>query len=608
MHHGHAQSIHVSQIEPPNWWAGMRTRQLELLLYGEFPRQTTVTSTHADLQVRGTYVPKPKPRHRTTGHLFVSLQLSRNIRPGSYDLILSAGGGQKVVSFPIQPRVAGERRHQGFHPGDVIYLITPDRFANGDRSNDSADGVVDEYAPSQPQMRHGGDLRGIQDRLPYLRELGITALWLNPVLENRGVNSYHGYKATNLYRIDPRLGTNQTYRNFVRAAHEQGLKVIFDHVSNHVGVRHPWVNDPPDAGWFHGNLEEHLLEKHFLLAPSDPHATPRAVEQLKSFWFVDSMPDLDQRNPRLARYLIQNTLWWVEFAGIDGIREDTYPYADQGYLADWAKQLRAEYPQLNIVGEIWATKPASIARYQQQTILPRDVETHLPAVMDFPLMTAFRNFLSGNGKLRDVYETLTQDFLYTDTDNLLIFMDNHDTPRALFAADGDERRVRLILTILMTTRGIPQLLYGTELGMLGGESHVELRADFPGGFPGDTGDGTSAEGRTAKQNATYQFTKQLLKIRSSHPALTGGSLIHCAPTWRDDTYKFVRVTDEETILVVANGHLEPKNTSLRELSRYLGQGRLLDLMSEERVDAPNLTIELAPLEAKVFQVLHEPAP
>ena len=594
--------LRLNKVEPPNWWLGMKTNRVQLMLYGEFPTECKVESD-SPLKILEHSAGDVDPLRRASSHLFVDIEVPSDVDPGNYGFKVTSHEQTIEFEYPIHKRESRTGRHQGFGPSDTIYLITPDRFANGNPANDRAKDLIEDTDPSDVKKRHGGDLQGIIDRLPYLQDLGITAIWLNPILESNGVNSYHGYKATDLYRVDSRYGTNQKYKELVTAAHEHGIKVIFDHVSNHIGLRHPWIKDAPTKDWFNGSVEDHLSDKHYLLSLTDPHASPVAAKQLKTFWFVDRMPDLNQRDPKLATYLTQNMIWWIEYTGLDGIREDTYPYADQTFLANWSKSIRDEYPDFNIVGEIWATKPAYIARFQDKTVLPRDFETHLPAVMDFPLMNAMRDFVSGEGKLRDVYEIYSQDFLYTDLDNLLVFLDNHDTSRAIFHAEGKTKRVQIALGILLTSRGIPQILYGTELGMLGGKSHVELRADFPGGFPGHDRDATTASGRTDSEEAMFQFTKKLLHLRKTHPALTRGKLVHCAPTWNDDTYKFVRVTKEETIVVVANGHDEAKSVSLKELSQYLGNGKTTNLLSEkEEVELEDLQLDVEALGVRILKV------
>ena len=598
------QSIRVDKIEPPNWWVGMKHNRVQLMVNGSDLSDCQVESNHRGLKVVGVE-PVGNPNYT-----FVNIEVSPSLPPGDYELRFKVPGQDSAsFSFPVLSRSDSSNRHQGFSHRDVIYLITPDRFANGDPANDRAPGTLDEFDPGQHAKRHGGDLQGIIDHLDYLQDLGVTALWLNPVLENRGINSYHGYKTTDWYKIDPRFGTNEDYRTLVEAAHRKGMKIIFDHVANHIGIRHPWIKNLPEPDWLNGSVEDHLLEKHYLLSLSDPHADPNSKRELKDFWFVDRMPDLNQRNPRLAKYLIQNSIWWIEYSGLDGIREDTYPYVDQNFMAKWAKAIRLEYPDFNIVGEIWATHSAYIAQFQERTILPRDFETHLPAVMDFPLMEAVRRFLDGSGKLRDLHAVYAQDFLFTDVNNLLVFGDNHDTPRMMFVANENVARVKLALTLLLTTRGTPQLLYGTELGMVGGESHVELRANFPGGFPGDKRAAFEAEGRTRLENEMHEFVKQLLHLRKKHPALSQGKMIHYAPTWRNDIYRVLKVFEDglrsEKILILTNGHEERKTVRLDDLAHHLESCRLIDLKTGKECDW-RAGIQLKPLEARLLRLSDSP--
>ncbi len=579
-----AQPLTVDRVEPPNWWVEMRWNPVQLMLHGDNLHGLTARFDDARLRVTAVHtVPN-------ASYAFVDVDVPEGLPPGTYTLEVTRGAERVHLAYPLLAREAGGSRHQGFGVDDVVYLITPDRFANGDPTNDRVPGLLDDFDPAQPGTRHGGDLRGITDHLDYLRDLGVTALWLNPVLENDSPNSYHGYQATDLYRIDPRFGTNEDYRRFVDAAHRRGLKVLFDHVNNHIGIRHPWIDNLPTPTWLNGTVADHLRGKHFKMAPTDPHADPATVEALRTFWFVDNMPDLNQRDPFLATYLIQNTLWWIEYAGLDGIREDTYPYADQDYLARWAAAILNEYPAFNIVGEIWEGAPAYIAQFQRKSYLPRTFETNLPAVMDFPLADALRAYLAGTGRLEGVYKIFAQDFLYTDPDNLFTFFDNHDMTRGIYVAGGDTRRVKQALTILLTARGIPQLLYGTEINMRGGASHVELRADFPGGFPGDARDAFTPEGRTDEENDVFDFLRHLLHLRRTHPALTHGRMIQYPPAFLSrppyfsDVYRFVRLQEEETILVVVNGTDTAQEVDLTAVAPWFVPGDgAVDLLTGEAV-------------------------
>ncbi|NNE71272.1 MAG: hypothetical protein HKN29_13035, partial [Rhodothermales bacterium] len=358
--------------------------------------------------------------------------------------------------------------------------------------------------------------------------------------------------------------SNEDYRRFVEEAHARDIKVIFDHVNNHIGINHRWMSDLPAKSWINGTPE--LERSHYKLSPVDPYADPHTVELLKGFWFVPGMPDVNQRDPFVATYRIQNTLWWLEYTGLDGIREDTYPYPDQAFLNRWEAAIFEEYPDFNIVGEIWEGLPAYTAAYQAGSMLPGAVGTNLPTVMDFALMDAAREYISGDGRLMDVYNVIAQDFLYANPDLLLTFIDNHDVSRAIFEAKGEQFRVRQMLALILTTRGIPQLLYGTEHGMMGGASHVELRADMPGGFPGDERSVFTEEGRTEEENAMFNFVRALLQARQNHPALTEGWLTNYPPTWGREIYMYVRETEDQTILVILNGHESVRTVDLSELA------------------------------------------
>jgi len=579
-----AQSPTVEKVEPPNWWVGMRWNRVQLMLYGAHLDGLSARFLEEGPEVTAVHTLP------NAAYAFVDVHVPADLPPGSYTMELRSGAERTTLVYPIVARETGGPRHQGFSVDDVVYLITPDRFANGDPANDRVDGILDDFDPSQPHMRHGGDLQGIIDRLDYLQDLGVTALWLNPILENNISLSYHGYQTTDHYRIDPRFGTNADYKRLVEEAHRRGLKIIFDHVNNHIGLNHPWMRNLPAETWLNGSVADHLLGKHYKMATTDPYADPHSDDLLRTFWFVDSMPDLNQRDPFLATYRIQNTLWWIEYTGLDGIREDTYPYSDQAFLARWARAVLDEYPTFNIVGEIWDDQPAYTALFQAESRLPRAFETNLPAVMDFALAEAFRRYLRGEGTLEGIYKVIAQDFLYTDTDNLLTLFDNHDMARGLYIAGGDAAKVRQVLTMLLTTRGIPQLLYGTEIGMVGGESHVELRADFPGGFPGHRRDAFTEAGRTAAENEMFAFVQMLLRLRQAHPALRRGRLVHFPPPFLSEPpyfsniYKYLRMTDEEQILVVVNGNEAAQRVDLSEVAHWFsGRSRFANLMTGEPV-------------------------
>lgn len=575
-------AVRIDKIEPPNWWVGMEWSEVQLMLYGDHLDAITAHFDHDQLEIQAIHtVPNAH-------YAFIDVKIPADLPAGEYTLTVQRNGTESQVRLPIRQRKSDSMRHRGFDQGDVVYLLTPDRFANGNRNNDEIAGMGD-FDPTEAGKRHGGDLQGIIDHLDFLADLGVTALWLNPVLENNGPNSYHGYAATDLYRIDARFGSNEDYRRLVEEAHKRGLKIIFDHVNNHIGINHPWMSDLPGPDWVNGSPEDHLRDKHYLLSITDPYAAPSSETLQKTFWFVDDMPDLNQQNPFLANYLIQNTLWWMEYTGLDGIREDTYPYPDQAFLADWAQAILTEYPNSNIVGEIWALQPTYIAQFQKESHFHRNFTTNLPTVMDFPLSEALRAYLRGEGRLRDVYDVLAQDFVYTDPSRLLTFIDNHDMTRGAYEARGNTARLKQVLSILLTTRGIPQLLYGTEINMVGGESHIELRADYPGGFPDDERNAFTEKGRTASENEIFNYLRQLLHLRQQYPAFSTGKLIHYPMNWNNNVYKYLRLHEEGNILVLVNGQGEAVDVDLSELEPLLGsEFRVKDLMNEQLL---NLNIE-----------------
>lgn len=594
-----AQDIAVAKIEPPNWWVGMRWNAVQLMVYGE--NLTGIDARFSDPRI------KVREVHQIANpaYAFIDIEIPGDLPPGNYPLQLQRGDETLAVDYPLLARETDGARHQGFGPADVVYLITPDRFANGDPANDFLPEMGDTLDRGHHYRRHGGDIQGIIDRLDYLQDLGVTALWINPLVENRmGRQSYHGYAATDFYRIDPRFGTNELYKQLVMEAHRRDLKIIVDHVSNHCGAGHPWLANPPLPGWFNDQEAENPeITRHYKYSFSDPYADSASVANTTRGWFVRYMPDLNQTNPFMHRYIIQNTIWWMEYSGLDGIREDTYPYADQKFLADWAAAVRAEYPATNIVGEVWEYDPPVLAYSQANSKFPRPFDSNLPCVTDFAISGAFRQYLEKDAKLNVFYKIIAQDFIYADPDNLLTFGDNHDMPRLMFLADGDAAKVKLALALLLTTRGIPQIYYGTEIGMVGGKDHGSLRKDFPGGFPADERDAFTAAGRTDTENEMFDDLRELLHLRKRHPAFANGKLIHFPP--RDEAYVYFRSGAEERIMVALNNRPEAQELPW---SRYIhaapGAKMLRNLRNGETIELrADAKIPVAGREAAIFQVL-----
>ena len=574
----HAQQMSVSRIEPPNWWTGMKMRQIQLMITGENLSGITARSRSPQVRVKRVYrTPNPS-------YAFVDIEIARDALEGFHLLTLYSGKDSVALSYPVLKRKPPAGRYRGFDASDIVYLIMPDRFANGDTTNDDVPGMTEEKGPSNPNGRHGGDLKGIIDHLDYLADLGVTALWVNPLVENNAPSvSYHGYAATDLYRIDPRFGTNAQYEELVRQAHRRGLKVIMDHVSNHIGFNHAWMKNLPSADWLNGSVANHQRTAHWKMELADIHGDSSVRANTTQGWFVDNMPDLNQRNSFVSRYLIENSIWWIESTGLDGIREDTYSYAEQRYLTDWAAAISAEYPSFAIVGEVWIGDPVFLATYQKDTQLPVSMKTGLSSVTDFALFDAFTQVFDAGGSLRLIFDCLSKDFLYPDPGNLLIFLDNHDTRRIASLTHGDTSRTLMALKMLFTLRGIPEILYGTEVGMIGGKDHGTIRSDFPGGFPGDSVNAFTARGRGAKDDAFFTTVRQLLHLRRERRSLSYGSLIHFPPA--NETYTYIRILKNEKTLVIVNNRDDAQKVSIAQVKGYFaGRSVLRNLLTGETTD------------------------
>ena len=489
----------ITRIDPPNWWVNMKYDTVQLMLYGADLSGLEVTSASPHIEVLNIHLSE-NPRYG-----FVDIYIRPNAIPGIHPLnVVTNKHKSDTIYYELKERRASQGRYQGFGCNDIIYLITPDRFVNGDSGNDYCENMRSGLPSESMNGRHGGDIKGIGGKLDYLKDLGITSIWINPLVENDMPISYHGYAATDLYRIDPRFGTNDDYYNLVDKAHDKGIKVIMDHVVNHIGLYHPWMDSLPDSSWLNGSIEHHDWNRHQKEVLFDPNADSLEIKNLLYAWFVDIMPDLNQKNELLAKYLIQNTLWWIESAGIDGIREDTYPYADAEFLSRWANIIMDEYVDFNIVGEVWIQDPVFLAPFQANSRLSSELNTNLPSVTDFGLFEAFGRVFNRGQDITEFYSVLGKDFLYPDPNNLVTFIDNHDVMRLMDLVDRDLQRYIMALKMLLTMRGIPQIYYGTEIGLTGGKHHGEIRCDFPGGFPKDTRDAFTAEGRTEVENMIFE--------------------------------------------------------------------------------------------------------
>ncbi len=539
-----AQPFSVNKIEPPNWWAGFKWSPLQLMVYGENLNGITVKSEDRRLKIIAVH------QAENSNYAFVDVVIPETLPEGNYKLFIIKDGTQIEVDYPILKRENSTDEHNGFSSEDVIYLITPDRFANGNTSNDYLNNEEEKFKPTDLDGRKSGDITGIINHLDYIKDLGASTIWVTPVLENNMWMSYHGYAATDLYNVDARFGSNDEYKLMVKTAHQKNLKVIYDHVSNHIGANHQWVKNPPFGNWFNGTVDNHISTNHNKIAIMDKYCDPVTLEINETGWFENYMPDLNQRNEYLSNYLIQNTIWWVEYSGLDGIREDTYPYANHKHMSRWAQAMLDEYPRLNIVGEVWKGETVFLSAYQKNSKVPAAFSSNIPAVTDFAIADAIRGWLSGQKGLYVIYETLVMDYLYNNPMNLVTFLDNHDVERALFVADTNYAKYKTAITMLLTTRGIPQIYYGTEIGIIGNSSHGTIRSPIPGGFPDDIRNAFTSEGRTETENDIFNYLKKVLEIRNRYECLQTGELIHFPPS--RGVYYYFRQKGNEKILVAVN--------------------------------------------------------
>lgn len=575
-------AIDIDRIEPAFWWTGMKNEELQIMVYGK-----DIARSHVQFEYPGVRL-KESVRLENPNYLFLYLDITKETKPGVIQFTFTDGKKKLVRNYELKERVTSSGA-QGFDTSDVMYLIMPDRFANGDTSNDILDGVKIER--EEPFGRHGGDFAGITKHLDYIYDLGITTIWLNPVLENRmPEGSYHGYATTDFYKVDPRFGSNEDYCELIDAIHQKGMKIVMDMIYNHCGSHHWWMGDFPSSDWLN-HQEGFSPTSHDLYTVMDPYAPRSEVERLVDGWFVPSMPDMNQRNPHLATYFIQNSIWWIEYAQIDGIRHDTHPYADFDFLAHWCKAVQDEYPDFNIVGESWYVNSAPLAWWQRNSIL-NEQQTNLKTTMDFNLMSACEKAFPVTNEeernpLRAIYEVIAQDFLYTDPENLLIFLDNHDTSRFLKKEEKNLGRYKQALAFLLTTRGIPQLYYGTELLMTGEKKDGDgnLRRDVPGGWPEDTVNQFERAGRGDMQNEAWDYLQRLLQWRKKSKAITEGYLLHYAPDYQYECYVYARVSQEETVLIILNGSDKEQTLPVKRFHEVIGnftKGK--DVISGKTVD------------------------
>ena len=559
--------IEIKKIDPTNWFVGMKDASLQLMAYGANIRNAEVTTNYPNVRIDSLV------RLDSPNYLLIYLNL-KDAQAGTMNIDFKIGKQTTTVKYALLNREMSGDERKGFDNSDVLYMLMPDRFANGNPKNDIVKGMQDQLCNrNEPSLRHGGDIAGIMQHLDYFTDLGVTALWFTPVLENDrpadgGKSStYHGYATTDYYRVDPRFGTNADYKALTDACHKRGLKVVMDMFFNHCGDYHLWNKDVPAKDWF--NSPNYALQTSYKLTPVlDPYASKIDKAETVDGWFVRSMPDLNQRNPHVMKYLIQNSIWWIETVGIDGIRMDTYPYADRKAMADWMKRINLEYPNFNTVGETWVTEPAYTAAWQKDSKLTNE-NSYLKSVMDFAFFD--RLSMAKNEETDDwwkgfnrIYNVLCYDYLYPNPASVMAFIENHDTDR--FLENGkDTLALKQAYALLLTMRRIPQLYYGTEILMNGTKEVTDgnVRKDFPGGFPGDKANKFTRKGRTAAENAMFDWTARLLHWRKGNDVIVHGKQIQFIP-WHG-IYVVTRQYNGRTVMTVING----RNTSGKlEVKRY----------------------------------------
>jgi len=569
-------------IDPAFWWSGMQETELQLMVSGDNIATYTTSVSSKNVTIKEVVT------LQSPNYLLIYLDLSK-AAPETFNLVFTLGKKKITLPYELKKRNPERASIEGFSSSDVLYLIMPDRFANGDPSNDQIRMQMPYKVDREdPNARHGGDLKGISDRLGYLSDLGVTAIWLNPVLENdMEGGSYHGYATTDYYRVDPRFGSNEAYRDLISDAHGKGMKVVMDMIFNHCGSDHPWMKDVPSSDWFN-NIDAYVQTSHMKEMYFDPYAAEFDKSKMVEGWFVPTMPDLNQRNRHVAKYLIQNSIWWIEYSGVDGIRQDTYPYADYDMMVDWIEAVEKEYPHYNIVGEAWLNNPIGTAFWQRNSTLnPRN--TKLKTVMDFRFMglshsAFFEETTEWNGGLHGIYDHMTYDFIYPDIYNVLRFLDNHDTDRFLKEYPSDLSGWKQAITFLLTMPGTPQLYYGTELLMHGNKSRSDgdIRRDVPGGWPGDTTNQFTAEGRDAIQNEAFGYLSKLLHWRRDNHIIADGGMKHYV--LQKGVYVYERYLGDTNILVLMNGTSKEVEINLDRYAESI-QGRTggRDLLSGETV-------------------------
>jgi len=590
-------SQQIERIEPPFWWEGFKNTSLQLLIYGK-------NISNLDFKIKSDIVELVSvEKAENPNYIFLNLEVNDKGISGDFDIDY----GENSIKYNINKKELDSENHFGFSSSDVLCLITPDRFINGDYTNDNHPDML-EKATRGPWGRHGGDLKGINDNLNYLIDLGYTAIWLNPILENNMIkSSYHGYSTTDYYKVDPRFGSNEEFKNLTKKADKMGVKMVMDIIPNHSGSEHWFVKDPPFSNWLNFN-NSYSQTTHRRQTVQDIHASEYDKKHFSDGWFVETMPDLNQKNKFMSTYLIQNAIWWIEYSGIKGYRVDTYPYADKNFMSDWTYEIMNEYPNFNIVGEEWSDTPIITSYWQAGKTNHDGYISYLPSLMDFPLQISFSEALNdeitwGKGFVKP-YRTIAYDFLYGDPYNLVVFPDNHDMTRFLTQVDNDLNLFKMGLVFYTTVRGIPQFYYGTEVLMNSNDnprSHDVIRSEFPGGWKDHKVSALTGMGLTSDQIEFQNFFKRLLNWRKNNKVIHEGKFIHFTPKEQVEIYSYFRILGDKIVWTIFNRKEETQTIKLDKYQEVLkGKSKGYDVINDKTIDLSNLKI--SPKSALIIEI------
>jgi glycosidase len=577
--HVEVTNTSLNRVEPPNWWLGMKNPQFQLLVH-----HPNIGKYKPSIAYNGVFLDKVHTADKSDNYLFLDISILDTASEGKFDITFKNDKGDDLIhTYELKSRQKSAEDYVGFNSSDAIFLITPDRFANGDESNDIVEGLNETIIDrTHGYKRHGGDLRGIINHIDYIHDLGYTAIWPTPVLINDMYEgSYHGYAITDYYQVDPRFGAMDDYKELSSKLKEKGMSLIMDQVANHCGLEHWWMKDIPFGDWVNNqknyednidnwNWKTNINSNHRRTTNQDSYASEIDRKGNADGWFVPAMPDLNQRNPFMAKYIIQNSIWWIETLDLGGIRQDTYPYPDKHFMSDWAGAIMNEYPNFSIVGEEWSYNPLLVAYWQTGNHNKDGYESNLKSAMDFPMIKAIKEGLkekeSWDKGLVKMYEGLANDFIYTTPNDMMAFMDNHDKSRVFTEFGEDVALTKMAMGYMLCLPRIAQVYYGTEILMddtANPGDHGLIRTDFPGGWQGDTVNGFTGEGLTANQKGMQDFMRRVLNYRKTSKAIHEGQTIHFAPDF--STYTLFRKQGDETVVCIINKNVEDHEL---DLSRF----------------------------------------